>query len=155
MFTLPTSMAAAFAAPTSAGSSSPFNLPSIPSFTPKFTASGVLDDAKAKAKGGSPVRSRSHSSWCSSQVSLVLALCSWLTLCVSSLRLSTLPVPIICETLLPPKTQHFLHPPLPSPSQSELEASAKKEFNKAESKIAAKIPESAGGNKIELYSGRY
>lgn len=38
---------------------------------------------------------------------------------------------------------------------TELESSAKKEFSKAEDKVMAKIPESAGGNKIELYSGRY
>ncbi|KAK9900754.1 mitochondrial carrier [Cystobasidium minutum MCA 4210] len=37
----------------------------------------------------------------------------------------------------------------------QLESSAKKEFSKAEDKVMAKIPESAGGNKIELYSGRY
>merc|ERR1711939_195693 len=73
----------AFTAPTSAS----FTLPSIPSFAPKFSASGVLDDAKAKVK--------------------------------------------------------------------ELEASAKKEFNKAENKIANKVPESVGGKKIELYSGKY
>lgn len=38
---------------------------------------------------------------------------------------------------------------------SELESSAKKEFSKAEDKVLSKVPESAGGNKIELYSGRY
>jgi hypothetical protein len=38
---------------------------------------------------------------------------------------------------------------------TELESSAKKEFSKAEDKVMSKIPESVGGNKIELYSGRY
>lgn len=38
---------------------------------------------------------------------------------------------------------------------TELESSAKKEFSKAEDKVMSKVPESVGGNKIELYSGRY
>jgi len=37
----------------------------------------------------------------------------------------------------------------------ELEGKAKQQFNKAENAIANKVPESAGGKKIELYSGKY
>lgn len=38
---------------------------------------------------------------------------------------------------------------------TELEGQAKSEFNKVEKKVLNKVPESAGGNKIELYSGKF
>lgn len=40
-------------------------------------------------------------------------------------------------------------------SATELEGKAKAEFNEAKSAVAAKVPQSAGGSKIELYSGKY
>lgn len=50
MFSLPAAnVAAAFTAPLSGGAALPSSLPSMPSM--KFNASGVLDDAKAKAQG--------------------------------------------------------------------------------------------------------
>lgn len=37
----------------------------------------------------------------------------------------------------------------------ELEGKAKQQLNKAESAIKNQVPQSAGGNKIELYSGKF
>jgi len=37
----------------------------------------------------------------------------------------------------------------------ELEGKAKQQFNKAETAVKNQVPQSAGGNKIELYSGKY
>lgn len=37
----------------------------------------------------------------------------------------------------------------------ELEGKAKQQFNKAENAVANKVPESAGGKKMELYSGKF
>lgn len=54
MFTLPTGLASAFAAPSLPAG---LNIPSsIPANLPSFSAAGVLDDAKAKAKGAPVTR---------------------------------------------------------------------------------------------------